>query len=416
MPFHARSLHYLRISATTVLPLYLYLDERHIDWMSDRVLQHVLADLRPLIVPKLRAELQAQLESKKGTVDVHRGDFYQFAFFFRQTEPHAVLIKTRNFTLAPNPPLKKTPVVPKDTAKAKRKARPMAQSKGAMGAARKKRKTKGKGKATGSDGEDSAVSTDDGEVQPSSLSNAAAPRRSGRTRKVVAGSYREDGGDSNSDVEMMDDTPSRPALIDDTIKEEIQDVQIIDTHNKELPIDLRSPSPEPAPPISELDMAADEEEPKPKPLLQLKYEGFTIHGQCLCIVVEPYPPVRTASRAPSLAPSGLRAPSIAPPDFVPSGGAASEQRARTPLFLPDYDRERSQTPAPFLHQERVLPPVPLFDDAESLYAMDDGEEQDDLMEFSQLLNSGGDLRTGDADDDDIDGSVLFGDADENKEL
>jgi len=28
----------------------LYLDERHVDWMSDRILQHVLVDLRPLSV------------------------------------------------------------------------------------------------------------------------------------------------------------------------------------------------------------------------------------------------------------------------------------------------------------------------------------------------------------------------------
>ena len=29
----------------------LYLDERHLEWMSDRVLQYVLLDLRPLCVP-----------------------------------------------------------------------------------------------------------------------------------------------------------------------------------------------------------------------------------------------------------------------------------------------------------------------------------------------------------------------------
>lgn len=68
MRFQTRNAYYLRISATTVIPLYvrlvsfivggkgrvltlwlkLYLDERHVEWMSERVLQHVLADLRPL--------------------------------------------------------------------------------------------------------------------------------------------------------------------------------------------------------------------------------------------------------------------------------------------------------------------------------------------------------------------------------
>jgi hypothetical protein len=69
MSFRPRNAYYLRISADLVLPLYvgarlilvvrtptdfltrqLYLDERHIGWMSDLVLQHVLADLRPLSV------------------------------------------------------------------------------------------------------------------------------------------------------------------------------------------------------------------------------------------------------------------------------------------------------------------------------------------------------------------------------
>jgi hypothetical protein len=106
MPFRARNPYYLRISQKSVLPLYVFLDERHIDWMSDRVLQYVLADLRPLIIPKLKAEADAHLgpggppNAKKGTVDVHRGEFYQFCFFFRKTEPHSVLIKTRTFVAA----------------------------------------------------------------------------------------------------------------------------------------------------------------------------------------------------------------------------------------------------------------------------------------------------------------------------
>jgi hypothetical protein len=63
MPFNTRNQYYLRISEKNVLPVYvcfitavqasinvnfqLYLDERHLDWMSDLVLQHVLSDLRP---------------------------------------------------------------------------------------------------------------------------------------------------------------------------------------------------------------------------------------------------------------------------------------------------------------------------------------------------------------------------------
>ena len=51
-------------------------------------------------------------------------------------------------------------------------------------------------------------------------------------------------------------------------------------------------------------------------------QGFSIGGRCLCVIVEPYPPLSEAPRVMSLAPMGLvalRAPSIAPADFVPSG-------------------------------------------------------------------------------------------------
>ncbi len=48
MVFTTRNLYYLRISRTTVLPFYLYLDQQHVNWMSDMVLQCVLRDLHPL--------------------------------------------------------------------------------------------------------------------------------------------------------------------------------------------------------------------------------------------------------------------------------------------------------------------------------------------------------------------------------
>jgi len=59
-----------------------------------------------------------------------------------------------------------------------------------------------------------------------------------------------------------------------------------------------------------------------------------------------------------------------------------EHREPTPLFLPDTDRQ-SETPVPFI-QGRVLPPVPLFNDAA------DQETDDALMEFSQALSYVGD--------------------------
>ena len=167
---------------------------------------------------------------------------------------------------------------------------------------------------------------------------------------------------------------------------------------------------------SEIELVVDEEETKPKPLLQLTYQGFNIFGHCLCVVVEPWPPIRAVSRAPSIAPmfsNPARAPNIAPPDFIPTGQVETMGRERTPLFLPDPDGGRSETPAPF-NQGRMLPPVPLFNDPIDQGKVDFNDES--LMEFSQALNYASEHRQGLEDDDEMDGAVFFGDADETREF
>src|ERR1700692_4282010 len=168
--------------------------------------------------------------------------------------------------------------------------------------------------------------------------------------------------------------------------------------------------------LSEIELVVDEEEAKPKPILQLKYQGFHIFGNCLCIVVEPWPPIRAVSRAPSIAPifsNAARAASMAPPNVVTSGPLEATHRELTPLFLPDLDRGRSETPAPFI-RGRVLPPAPLFNNSMD---QENGDSNDyDLMEFSQALNYASDHRGGPDDDDEIDGAVFFGDADETREF
>ncbi len=50
MGYRHRNLLHLRISSHVILPLYLYLDDRHTSWMTDEILQRVVADLRPLFV------------------------------------------------------------------------------------------------------------------------------------------------------------------------------------------------------------------------------------------------------------------------------------------------------------------------------------------------------------------------------
>lgn len=278
----------------------------------------------------------------------------------------------------------------------------------------KRRKTKGKARIV-EDEEDLTISSQDDENDEQNAADdihATEPRRSGRSRNLIAGVYQDDVTEPfDANVEMAEEAlrfTASPGLGHlDPVE---QGDRLINVKDEPDDISLKAHSADGASstPI-EIDLEIEEE--KPKPMLQLKYRGFSIYGHCLCIVVEPWPSMRF-SRAPSVNPPSPRAQSIAPPDFVP---ANSGVRARTPLFLPDdSDRDRSETPAPFLGQ-RILPPVPLFNDWRSGDS-DDDSDGGGMMEYSQVLSGGGDRAGAAEDEEDIDGAAFFGDADEIREL
>ncbi|GFZ43638.1 hypothetical protein JCM24511_01358 [Saitozyma sp. JCM 24511] len=101
MRFSTRNAFYLRASNYRVLPLFLYLDERHVDWMSDQVLQLVIAELQPKM-PELLLNAKMQ---KKHKVYVERGEGYQFCYFLRSTtRTEVVLLKQKTFSLRPPTP------------------------------------------------------------------------------------------------------------------------------------------------------------------------------------------------------------------------------------------------------------------------------------------------------------------------
>ncbi|KAF5390582.1 hypothetical protein D9757_002698 [Collybiopsis confluens] len=394
MKFHPRNPYYLRISKKDILPVHVYLDDRHLGWMSDIVLQHVSISMTDIwdgcrissssiILPKLQAESDANLgpggppSSKKATVETHRGDTYQFCYFLRKTQPHSVIVKTRtyNATVKNNHDF---PLPPVPVTALKRKSKI-----GEKEASRKKRKTKGKGRAVeDSDPEDSFSSSEgDGDFE---LSESEVP-----PRKATV--------DRDGDTPMVDgDSIQNDGVV---AHKSLKKKGV--GHSKTVQFSLQ---------------IGEDEEEKPKPLLHLKYQGFKILGSCLCIVVEPWPLIRAPSRLPSVVNSTPRAPSIAPRNFV----SAIETRARskTPLFLPDPDeRDRNETPFP-----NAIPVRPM---QEPLHDRDDwnadGEIQDfdigGMIEFSQVLNAVGDVRAGALDDEgDLEGEVLFGDADEVREL
>ncbi|KAF9534208.1 hypothetical protein CPB83DRAFT_843859 [Crepidotus variabilis] len=339
MSFKTRNCYYLRISNSTVLPVYVYLDERHVHWMSDTVLQHVLSDLRPNILPKLKAEAElliaATSSTKKPTVDTHRGETYQFCYFLRKTEPHSVVLKSRTFSAAPQQS-PRPPQPPK-----------VSQNK------------KGKRKAASS--------------KPSS----SQKKRVKTANPIVVGSSDEE------DITMdgaQDNDYLPPGLTDE---------------NDAMTLDV------------------EEEEAKPKPILGLKYQGFSIYGSCLCIVVEPWPVVRTMTGvAAALAkmpakPSQSRIGSNKQPLFLPE--EPEEEPARDKVSDADPKIKRYVNKS---YLKQVLNEV--------IELSDDSDEHDDevgMMELTQVLRNAGDIRAGAMnDDEDMDGSVLFGDADEYREL
>jgi hypothetical protein len=162
----------------------------------------------------------------------------------------------------------------------------------------------------------------------------------------------------------------------------------------------------------------EDDEHKPKLALELKYREFSNFNRCLCVVVEPWPPQHSGTRASPVVPSAAsRASTVTPTasEFTMNRG----QRAKTPLFFPDVDDEPTSLASGHSHP-RHLPPVPLFDEPPTTHETGGVEEWDDnaeLMQFSQMLNTTG--RVGGADveeEDEFDGTALFADADEAKEL
>ncbi|KAI0304229.1 hypothetical protein BC826DRAFT_1101093 [Russula brevipes] len=405
MPFLLRNRYYLRVSSSSILPLYVYLDGQHVDWMSDRVLRQVVADLRPKIIPKLRAESDAHVgqgpapaNAKRGTVDVHRGDTYQFAYFLRETESHSVLIKTRNFVLDTDPP--PPPEKREDTRKVNppRKKR---QKKTSLSRA-KKRKAR-RGRAGGEDSED----------EEDLDSNGSDP--------FVSDDLPAD-EDEDGDIEMTEDLDTNTRKGTRRVVEVTASVDVkMEEDEQGLPQTEPSATTTGPSHVGEATTTSveldEDDETKPKLALELKYRAFSNFSRCLCVVVEPWPPQRSGTRAPSLAPSATTRASSVAPTTASEFGTNSGQRAKTPLFFPDADDEPT---TPSHTRFRTLPPVPLFNDPPISHDADNMEEWDDnagLMQFSQLLNATGRVGGADAEEEDeFDGMALFADADEAKEL
>ena len=278
----------------------------------------------------------------------------------------------------------------------------------------KKSKTKVTGKRKGKAKAADVQANEDLMDEDEPPSPEPEPRRSKRQRKTVDRGYNE-GGDTDKDSADDDDEfvidSDPPETAPQTQSDGEDDEVVIEGDEEREPSprpQSRSQSQQPGP--SFIDFEVEEEEMKPKPQLQLSFNGFNIFGRCLCVIVEPWPVIRapTESQIPqsSRAAANSRAPSIAPD---PASG-----RGQTPLFLPDDD-DRRVTPAPPPRTDR--PPVPLFNDPPPNSGVQEEEDEEGgMMLFSELLSATGGLRMDADDEDGFDGAILFGDADERKEL
>lgn len=146
------------------------------------------------------------------------------------------------------------------------------------------------------------------------------------------------------------------------------------------------------------------EEEKPKPVLRLGYKEFRIYGQCLCIVVEPWPPLQSVAET-----HVGRAQSLVPSSRLFDHTAGGLTRRPTPLFLSDEDENERPQLASATSQSAMV--------EESIMEVDE-DEPHGMMEFSQILRVAGEFSAGIAADNDneADGVMFFGDADEARDF
>lgn len=178
-------------------------------------------------------------------------------------------------------------------------------------------------------------------------------------------------------VPRDDDDDDDEYFVSGTSSEDVEDVEDGDTDDGEF--------------VSAL--AIEEEEEKPKATMELSYKQFDIQDRCICVIVEPWP----AGQVPAVQKDSVQSGSNAP--------VTVEERAeaQTPLFLP----ERGQSIAPSMDVDD--------DDATRAKTAIDPNNFS-LLEFSQALTSFGDQLVGFEDDDEIEGDVLFADADEMRNV
>ncbi|OCF38602.1 hypothetical protein I317_07630 [Kwoniella heveanensis CBS 569] len=266
MHFSTRNAFYLRASNYRVVPLFLYLDERHVDWMSERVLHLVIAALQP----KMSELLYTDRSQKKHKVHVERGEGYQYCYFLRTTtRTEVVLLKEKSFGLrppTPPPPIETIPEVSSRSSKHKSSSSSSMQSN----------------------------------------RNPKSRRASSRPRSVTAQpqqNYTGAGaGDSPPLRAMAGAGSGQPPLFDDP---GLDDGEI---RVKDEPVDFEGLPPTEAA-VEEIQEETNIKDWKPD--VDVSYKGFGTSSVQLVLIIEPYPPLPPSQYAPPSSRLSSRSSSIA---------------------------------------------------------------------------------------------------------
>ncbi|GAB7358507.1 hypothetical protein MBLNU230_g2570t1 [Neophaeotheca triangularis] len=252
---------YLRITKYSVLEVRIYLDKpSDISWLlspSANVLPRIINEIRPKVLPKLReenenAKRKGTGKKKKGIKDVATGEDFEVAIFLKETSTrHSLLTKRKEF-------------------------------------AGEGKRLKGNGKGLAgwlNKGSEGPIVVDDDEV-PEVLREESGEKPMDEIPEMgdenVAGGKRKAGADGDED-----------ALFVSSSDEEFFQTQRESRANKRQ---KRAKGSETAPAEPE----PEPEDDKKKLGMNTSYDGFSIYGRILCLIVK-----RTGKKtAPAGAPAG----------------------------------------------------------------------------------------------------------------
>ncbi|OCF55347.1 hypothetical protein L486_06827 [Kwoniella mangroviensis CBS 10435] len=390
MHFSTRNAFYLRASNYRVIPLFLYLDERHVDWMSERVLQLVIGALQP----KMTELLFTARGQKKHKVHVERGEGYQFCYFLRTTtRTEVVLLKEKSFSLRPPTP---PPEVIPEPSPSKRKA---PSSSGRSSKAPRRARTRSRSVATELEEVDEANPP---ALQNVNNGNEDAIDQDGVQVKAEPVDYDADRTESLEETNIKDWKPDVDVSYKGFGTSSVQLVLIIEPYPPLPPSQYAPPSSRLSSRSASIASARSRSRSK-QGTGAIRYSSTSLSldsgGQRRSHSVAE-PNMRNASRSVSAFPNSRRGGTASVTPFGredsstpgPSGSTGRRRSSQTPLFMPrdtpfdedEEDEEAHEAYEEALRQGRLrLPSVnrPAGDQSSGLTRMnDDDEDLDDVPE------------------------------------